>query len=306
MRKLLVFLAVVFVYAGIASAGDVARKGTTGADQLLIPVGARSIATGGAFLANTTGVESIYYNPAGLDLAGSPEAEFSYMSYLADINISYLAVGAKVGSLGSLGFSFKTVDMGNIPVTTNDAPDGTGANYSPSIFTAAVTYSKVITDRVSVGFNAKLIHEGIMNATANGFGLDFGVQYRFPYHLALGVSVKNIGSNMSYTGQDLEVRTNVPNSNPSSALGAYYAVTEEFNLPSYYELSIAYDHKINEQNNVSFGAAFRSNNAGEDQALLGVEYGFMKTLYLRGGYNMLTENSTQSIYGFCLRRRSEL
>ena len=36
-------------------AGDVARKGTTGAEQLLIPVGARGIATGGAFVSNLVG-----------------------------------------------------------------------------------------------------------------------------------------------------------------------------------------------------------------------------------------------------------
>jgi hypothetical protein len=48
--------------ATVAYGGDESRKGTTGADQLLIPVGARSIATGGAFLAATKGVEAIYYS----------------------------------------------------------------------------------------------------------------------------------------------------------------------------------------------------------------------------------------------------
>lgn len=298
MRKLLVFLAVFVIFAGITNAGDVARKGTTGADQLLIPVGARSIATAGAFLSNTVGVESIYYNPAGLDVLGKSEAMFSYMSYLADINVSYIAVGAKIGDMGSFGFSFKTFDMGNIPVTTVEAPDGTGASYSPDFYTAALTYSKVITDRVTVGINTKLIHEGIMNATANGFAIDFGVQYRFPTNLSLGVAVKNIGSNMSYSGQDLQARTDVPGSNPNSALGAYEAVTEEFQLPSYFELSAAYNFTINEQNNLLLGGSFRNNNAGEDKMAFGGEYSFMKTFFVRGGYDFLLENSSQSIFGF--------
>jgi opacity protein-like surface antigen len=297
MRKMLVFLAVFVIFAGITNAGDVARKGTTGADQLLIPVGARSIATGGAFLSNTVGVEAIYYNPAGLDVSKRSEAMFSYMSYIADINVSYFAVGANLGELGSIGFSYKTFDMGNIPVTTNLAPDGNGATYSPGFYTAGITYSKIITDRVAVGVNAKLIHEGIMNAFANGFAIDFGVQYRFPKNLTLGVAIKNVGTNMSYSGQDLEVRTEVPGSNPNSANGAYTAVTEEFQLPSYFELSLAYESAIDERNNFLVGGTFRNNNAAEDELAFGLEYSFMKTLYLRGGYNMLMEHTSESIFG---------
>lgn len=297
MRKLLVFLAVFVISVGITNAGDVARKGTTGADQLLIPVGARSIATGGAFLANSIGVEAIYYNPAGLDVSGKSEAMFSYMSYIADINISYMAVAAKLGEMGTVGFSFKTIDMGNIPVTTILAPDGNGAAYSPEFYTAVITYSKVITDRVTVGVNAKLIHEGIMNATANGAAIDFGVQYRFPMHLSLGVAVKNIGTNMSYAGQDLQVRTKVPGSNPGSANGSYEAVTEEFELPSYFELGLTYDYSLNQENSILVGGAFRSNGGMEDRLTFGLEYSFMKTLYLRGGYDMQMENTSQSIYG---------
>ena len=48
MKKLIILLLITFGIVN-ALAGDASRKGTTGADQLLIPVGARSIATGGAF-----------------------------------------------------------------------------------------------------------------------------------------------------------------------------------------------------------------------------------------------------------------
>ena len=55
MRKLLLIL-LVFSFSVLNFAGDETRKGTSGADQLLIPVGAQSIATGGAFLSRVTGV----------------------------------------------------------------------------------------------------------------------------------------------------------------------------------------------------------------------------------------------------------
>lgn len=297
MKKLLIMIFFVTEIVNLI-AGDISRKGTTGAEQLLIPVGARSIATGGAFLANTVGVEAIYYNPAGLAVSGKSEAMFSYMSYIADLNVSYIAAGANLGELGSFGFSFKTVQFGEIPITTIEAPDGTGATYSPSYFVGGLTYSKVITDRVAAGVNIKLVHEGIQNTSADGLALDFGVQYRFPKNLSIGVAVKNIGTNMSYSGQDLQVKTSVPNANPGTRDGAFYAVTEEFQIPSYFELSAAYHYDIDETNNILLGTSFRQNNASEDQLQFGLEYSFMDRFYARGGYDFRLENTKESIYGF--------
>ena len=44
MRKFFTFILIMWSVSVFA--GDASRKGTTGADELLIPVGARSIATG--------------------------------------------------------------------------------------------------------------------------------------------------------------------------------------------------------------------------------------------------------------------
>lgn len=299
MKKLLTVILILLCISA-AYAGDVSRKGTTGADQLLIPVGARSIATSGAFVSNTLGVESIYYNPAGLDPAGSSEAMFSYMSYIADINISYFAAGANLGSLGSFGLSFKAIDFGNIDVTTVDEPDGTGSTYSPDYYVVGLTYSKIITDRVSAGANLKLIHEGIMNTSANGFALDIGVQYRFNPNFTLGVAVMNIGANMKYAGSDLQVKTTIPGANPNTKSGLYEPVTEEFEIPSYFLLSLAYKYDINAENNVLVGGTFRSNNSYEDQMLFGLEYGFNNMFFIRAGYDLLMENTSDYNYGVSL------
>lgn len=297
MKKLLTIFIVLFFSLSVF-AGDVARKGTTGAEQLLIPVGARGIATGGSMLATLSGLESIYYNPAGLSRHQGAEAMFSYMSYLADINVSYFAVSADVGDFGSLAISFKTLDFGDIPVTTQQFPDGTGETYSPSFLTAALTYSKVITDRISVGANFKLISEEIVNTTASGFALDFGVQYRFSESLFLGASVKNIGTNMKYQGSDLQQRSSIPGTVPGSKVGTYEIVAEEFQIPSYFELSLAYKYDFNEQNNILLASTFTNNNSFEDDLRFGMEYSFMNTFFLRGGYSLLMENTDDSIFGF--------
>ena len=296
MKKMFLFI-LTFGFLTSIYAGDVSRKGTNGAEQLLIPVGARGIATGGSFLSTLTGLESIYYNPAGLDITPQTEAMFSYMSYIADINVSYFAVGTNLGDFGSIALSFKTLDVGDIPVTTNEFPDGTGSTYSPGFITAGLTYSKVITDRISIGTNFKLISETIGNTSATGFAIDAGVQYRFSEQLSLGATVKNIGSNMRYTGQSLRQRANIEGSQPGSPTGAFEIIAEPFQIPSYFDLSLAYALDFNEQNNLTLASTFTANNDLEDQMHFGLEYGFMNNFFVRGGYSFQTENIDQSIYG---------
>ncbi len=286
-----------FCFLSSLYAGDVSRKGTTGAEQLLIPVGARGIATSGAFLSTLSGLEAIYYNPAGLDVVQRSEVMFSYMNYIADINVSYFAAGTSLGDFGSLAISFKVLDVGDIPVTTNDFPDGTGSTYSPGFLTAAITYSKVLTDRISVGTNLKLISETIGNTSATGFAIDAGVQYKFSPQISMGAAVKNIGGNMVFTGQGLRQKTGVPGSNPGSPGGTFEVVGEPFQIPSYFELSAAYNYDFNEENNLMLASTFTANNSLEDRMHFGLEYGFMNSFFVRGGYNFLMENNDESIFG---------
>ncbi len=88
--------------------GDVSRKGTTGAELLLIPVGATGIATGGSFAASITGLESIYYNPAGLSKSSGTEVMFNFMTHIADVNLAYFAISTPLEGIGTLGMFFKT------------------------------------------------------------------------------------------------------------------------------------------------------------------------------------------------------
>jgi opacity protein-like surface antigen len=293
MRKLFTFILI--LWSVLVYAGDSSRKGTTGADELLIPVGARGIATGGAFLANITGLEALYYNPAGLSQTQGTEAMFSFTSYLAGININYFAIGSNLGDFGALALSVKTLNFGDIPVTTTDAPDGTGSTYSPGYLTAGLSYAKIITDRVCVGVNAKVISETIADVSAVGFAIDFGVQYRFPGNLSLGVAVKNIGTNMSFKGGSLQTVTDLAGGQNGGPTANYNVPTEEFQIPSYFELSSAYNFILDDQNNFMLGATFRNNNVTEDEMKVGLEYGFRNMFFVRGGYSSNVQSSNTAV-----------
>ena len=99
------------------------RTGTGGASQLSIPVGARSIAMGGANIASAFGIEALYWNPAGVaKLDKSVSVTFSHMSYIADIGVEYGAVAANIEGFGVVSFSVKSLAIDDILVTTTQDP----------------------------------------------------------------------------------------------------------------------------------------------------------------------------------------
>jgi hypothetical protein len=284
-RRFLASAALLGMVSLIAVAGNINRTGTAGAQELLIPVGAKDVALGGSNMAYTAGVDAIYWNPAGVARGDGVQAMFSHMSYIGDVGIEYGAVTVNAGDFGSLGFSIKAVNFGDIPQTTADYPDGTGQTYSPAYVTAGVTYSRILNDRISVGATVNLISEKIMSASATGVSLDAGVQYNGlgTPGLKLGVAIKNVGPNMTFSGSDLYRTGNTT----SDARGtqSYAVVAAPFELPSQMEIGLAYDWKANESNNVTVFTDFENNNYQDDVWKFGAEYSFDKLLFVRGGYN---------------------
>jgi len=262
------------------------RAGTAAAPELRIPVGSRYLAMAGANISSVNGLESIYWNPAGVDaIETSANAIFSYRQYFADMNMSFAAVSGRFGDLGSLGVSFRDLNIGQINVTTMDQPDGNGQIINPTYFILGLTYSKQLTDRISVGANFNLINESWPGVSATGFSVDVGVEYRNLFSVPdfdLGVVVKNLGPQMTYGGTGLWVQANDPTSDRGTTF--YEIGAQSSDLPSEISIGLSYSRKIDEDNLVQVAAAFVNNNYAYDDYKVGLEYSFKNIIYLRGGY----------------------
>ena len=277
----LLFASVVYV----AQAGNPKRTGTAGAQELLIPVGAKSLALGGANIANITGADAMYWNPAGLARTeAGTEVLFSQMNYIADIGVSYGAVNINAGDIGFFGFSVKSLGFGEIPRTTEDFPDGTGELFSPTFVVGSASYSKLLNDRVSVGVVFNLISEKIMSTSSTGMGIDLGVMYHGLVWsgLNLGIVVKNIGPNMSFDGSNLYRTADVATALRDAQF--YKVETESFELPTDMEIGLSYTHKLSDLNVVTISSDFQNNNYLQDEYKFSGEYGYDNMIFLRGGY----------------------
>jgi hypothetical protein len=147
-KIILTFLAAALLLSSQALAGGSERLGTAGAQELRIPVGSRSVSLGGAVIADVSGAEAIYWNPAGMSANPKTEVVFSHMEYIADIKLNYFAAMTHLGSFGTLGLSAKVLSIGDMVHRTEESPEGTGEIFSPTFSVIGLTYSRQLTDRV--------------------------------------------------------------------------------------------------------------------------------------------------------------
>jgi hypothetical protein len=282
----------------LASGGN--RTGTGGAAQLQIPIGARDLAMGGATISTSSGIEALYWNPAGIAKSSTGASlMFSHMSYIADIGVDYGAASANFEGLGTFALSIKSLSIGEMLVTTTQNPDGTGQTYSPQFFVAGATFAKQLSDRISVGVTANLVSERIAEVSSSGVAFNVGVMYEnlgSINGLSLGVAVKNVGPQMKYDGPGLYASAAVPGQNRGANLITIEAAPYE--LPSTIEFGLGYHYAFSGNNALQISGTFQNNNFSGDEYRGGVEYGYNNNFFVRAGYSgSPASQSDDYIYG---------
>jgi hypothetical protein len=270
-----------------ASSGQ--RRGTAGAQELLIPVGSRGTALNGAFTSGIDGIEAIYWNPAGLASGEhSLQAMFSHQNYLADIKVNYGAISANFGEVGSIGLSIKSFDFGSeISETTIENPDGTGRTFSPVYLTLGLTYARHMTDRITFGTTLKIISEQIINAQATGFAFDFGLQYVTGLPgLKLGIALKNFGPTMAFSGPELEHNVEIPGTEAGTDQERLRIESAAFDLPAQFEFGVSYLFNLDEDNSLTVMGLFQNNSFSFDTYNIAAEYSFNEWVFLRASYTL--------------------
>ncbi len=285
-------------------AGNPDRQGEAGASELLFNPWARSAGLHTLSTASITGVESMRLNVAGLGRIKDSELLIGNTRLYegTDITLNSLGYAKRVGSNGAFGVSLVAVDFGDIEVTTVDRPEGTTATYSPSFFHMGFGYAYTYDNKISVGVLFRGISESLTDVSAFGFAIDAGVQYVTgdKDEFKLGISLRNVGSPMSFNGEGLSFQGPAPGRDNVQL--TFNQRSENFELPSILNIGLSYDFYFVEDIYLRAMGNFTSNAFSLDQVGVGAELYFLKNFVLRGGYRAdvgsLTVESTgsQSIY----------
>lgn len=293
------FMAVSLVCGSIntAFAGNEDRAGQAGATELLINPWTRSSGWGGINVANVFGLEAQFNNVAGLAFTKKTDISYSFTDWLkgSDVKINSLGLAQRVGESGVMALSVMSVGFGDIQVTTVDNPEGGFGNFKPQFFNLGVSYAKAFSNSIYGGMTVRVISQSSSDVKAQGVAFDAGIQYVTGFNedkdnLRFGISLKNVGTPMRYSGDGLSFRGNPPV--VTSYQQTIQQRTERFELPSLISIGSSYDYRPAENHRLTFAGCFVSNSFTYDQYGLGVEYSFKDMFSLRGGY--VTEKEQNS------------
>lgn len=177
--------------------------GTTAADFLNLPMGARAAGMGGAYTAVSEEASGTYWNPAGLVQIPKLSAVFMRAQYVDEISYQYAAYAHRLSYDSVIAVSALLTDIGAI--TNTDVSGNNLGSFTPQDQVFTLSYSKAILEfsdkdiDVSIGVSAKYLKSRIYDS-AESFAGDIGVMtYNFgdiPYRLA--VTASNLGGGMKF------------------------------------------------------------------------------------------------------------
>ena len=303
-----IYLILLITVIGLIStdlfAGNWQRAGQAGASQLLINPWARSSGFGGANVACVTGYEGMHLNVAGMAFTKKLEVGFNNSQYFVGtgIQVNAAALAVRVGENSVLGAMVEAFNWGEIEKTTEAMPEGGFGTFKPGYTVIGLSYAREFSNSIFGGITVKIINESIDNLSATGFAFDAGIQYitgfgkdkagnRKRDNLHFGITMKNVGSTMKYSGDGMSFVGVSPTGTNMSVENR----SQEYELPSLIKIGFSYHiklaAKVDEEeetvysnHNLAIALNFTSNSFTNDQFHFGLEYSFMEYLFIRGGY----------------------
>ncbi len=277
-------------------AGNKDRTGQSGAPEMLINPWARSTGLFGLNVSSVAGMEAMKTNIAGLASDTTTEIGLSHGIYLSGTNISIndIAFAQKLGDIGVIGLNIMSMSFGDIAVTNYFNPEGVGT-YHPQFLNVQLGFAKQFSTHINAGLAATYVSEQINNISAIGLAFDGGIQYvtgkRDNFHF--GITLRNLGTNMRFTGTGFSINADQPQASPTFAVTATYP-SDKFEMPTYLNFGASYDLFLDENHlsdknampmhRLSIIGDFTSNSFNNDYLGVGLEYGFKGLFMLRAAY----------------------
>ncbi len=225
---------------------------TTAVPFLGITPDSRAAGMGDVGAATSPDANSAHWNSAKLAFIDKGYGvSASYTPWLGkiinDMYIYYLSGFYKIDHKQTIAASMKYFDLGEVQFNQGPDPADLLGRYNPREFSFDVTYSRLLTEHMSIGGALRYIHSNLTGylstnsfdaSPGNSVAVDFGFYYTKPMvwknsNLAFGATITNLGGKISYSD----------------------ANNKDF-LPTNFRIGTAYKMELDALNSLSFALDF--------------------------------------------------
>ncbi len=247
----------IILMAPVLTHAQLSKVGTSAAEFLRIPVGARASSMA-AYTANMNDASSMILNPSGLTSLGNSEVLVEITPWYLDMTHSFFGAAMPTNK-GVVGVHVLSLNYGEFEETTAEAQGLTGRTFSAYSVSFGVSYARQLLPQFSIGGTAKVVHEQIAKSSASAIAFDIGTVYQTPFDdIRFGVSVTNFGSKLQMNGNDLIISSDPDESQSGNYEPDALLATQKFDLPLMLKVGLSWDAV--EQENMRLTLSVDGNN----------------------------------------------
>ncbi|WP_337866542.1 PorV/PorQ family protein [Ignavibacterium sp.] len=293
MKKIILLLVVSLMISSFNQSNAQERKklAQTGMKFLSVSLDPRASALSDAMTTVQNNSASMLYNPSAMaEMNRLVDYSFGTTRWIADINYIYgtAALNLFDGQYGVLGLSLVAVDYGEFNgtiVANNDDGYIDVGTYKPTAIALGIGYAKSLSQKFSVGGNIRFVRQSmgtsVVTLDANGYAVtrehkaevlsfDFGMLYHTGFKsLDFGMSIRNFSKEIKY-------------------------IDESFQLPLTFKIGLSMNLIDLTEFDRGMHSLLLSVDASHprdypEQVSFGMEYTFLNTFSIRGGYTFPTD-----------------
>ncbi|MCF7885792.1 MAG: PorV/PorQ family protein [Candidatus Marinimicrobia bacterium] len=293
-RKLIQILFITILIGSISLKAQ-SKVGISAAPFLGIGAGPKALALGSSQVATAADASVIYWNPGATAQLRNNSVVFSNMDWFLESQVTFVSAVMKINSANAIGVSIFNLDYGDEEVTTVMEQKGTGEYWSASDMVASLNYSRMLTDRFSIGGAVKYVQLQLWHEKATSVAVDVGILFQTQIEgLSLGMSISNYGMDMRYDGSDLFQTIDLdPDKYGNNETITAKMKTEYWALPLFFRTGIAYTKDIGSFNQLTLSTDALVPSDNVEQVNLGLEWEVANLVALRAGYKALGYEDSQ-------------
>lgn len=256
-------LGILIVPASVFAAEEFEKVGTIGGQFLKIPVGARPVAMGSAYVSLADDANAVFWNPAGIARISKTVASIHHTQLPAELKLTAASYVFRIGFLpGTFAASARSLYMPAMAKRTVYRPEGTGESFDAGDVAFGLSYGRSLTDKFSAGLTFNWVQSTLDVYSSEAFTFDFGTLYDTGYQsLRIGMAIQNIGSDMKF-------------------------IEDNVKMPAVFRVGMSMSVFESANYRVLTSGEFSHPPDNNERANWGMELGYKDFIRLRGGYNI--------------------